>query len=107
MTLAAVRAAAQGTAKGRFPTLLPRPGQQGNNQGMINADPPKPVDPRVALKERQDEIREQVEKLYELAGQLKSEAEKADAAHVLSLPILKKAEQIQKIAKHIESLARG
>lgn len=72
----------------------------------LGADQPRP-DPRVALRERHEEIKKQVRQLYDLAGELKMEAEKTDSAAVLSLPVLKKAEQIQKIAKHIQSLARG
>lgn len=67
--------------------------------------PPKP-DPAM-LKARQEEIKKQVQQLFELAGELKAETEKTDSASVLSLPVLKKAEKIQKIAKHIQSLARG
>ena len=66
---------------------------------------PKP-DPRI-LKEKQAEIKKQVQRLYDLAGELKMETDKTDSSTVLSLPVIKKAERIQKIAKQIQSLARG
>ncbi len=68
---------------------------------------PPPPDPAVLLKEKQETIRREVLHLYQLAGELKQETEATDSAAVLSLPLLKKTEQIQKIAKHIRSLARG
>jgi hypothetical protein len=80
--------------------------QSPADQKLAGSTPfPKP-DPAL-LKQRQEEIKKQVQELYDLAGELKAETEKTDSASVLSLPVLKKAEKIQKIAKHIQSLARG
>ncbi len=73
----------------------------------MNAPTTPPPDPRAALQERQEEIKKQVKQLYGLASQLNSEIDKTNSADVLSLQVMKKAEQIQKIAKHIQSLARG
>ena len=90
--------------RGRVPRLS---GEQTTIQPEGQAgDPPKP-DPRVALQQKQEEIRKEVLHLYRLAGELKQETDKTDSSALLSLPLLKKAEQIQKIAKHIQSLARG
>ncbi len=105
LSLVAVGAAAQRHA--RLHTMQPgsnRPSPADlnlNNSGTL----PRP-DPRI-LKENQEELKKQVQQLYTLAGELKMETERTDSASVLSLPVLKKAEQIQKIAKHIQSLARG
>jgi hypothetical protein len=62
---------------------------------------------RPILKERQEEIKKQTLKLFELASDLKKEVEKTDSADVLSLPLLRKAEEVEKIAKRIQTLARG
>lgn len=104
-SLLAVTAAAQRHA--RFRPVLPAsdrpsPADLGVNSSRTVAPP----DPRI-LKEKQEELKKQVQELYALAGELKTETEKADASAVLSLPFLKKAQQIQKIAKHIQALARG
>jgi len=65
------------------------------------------LDPKEILKKNQGQIHDDVEKLYALAGELKDEVEKTDAANVLSLPMIQKAEQIEKLAKQVKNLARG
>jgi hypothetical protein len=72
----------------------------------LGSPPPRKLDSRV-LKEKQEEIKKQVQHLLDLATELKADSDKMDATAVLSLPVLRKAEEIQKIAKHIQSLARG
>jgi hypothetical protein len=62
---------------------------------------------KAMLEERQKSIKKDVEKLYELAAQLKTEVEKTDSTAVLSLPMLKKAEEIEKLAKQIKDHAKG
>jgi hypothetical protein len=74
--------------------------------GSGGDDAPKP-DLRPILKERQAEIKKSTLRLYELASQLKKEVEKTDSTDVLSLPLLRKAEEVEKLAKHIQTLARG
>jgi hypothetical protein len=103
LALFAASAAAQkgATMRMRMPRL------SGGQSPSITSDPSKPPDPAALLKEKQETIRKEVRQLYQLAGELKQETESTDSAAVLSLPLLKKAQQIQKIAKHIQSLARG
>ena len=43
----------------------------------------------------------------ELAEDLKKEVDKTDSADVLSLQMVKKAEEIEKLARQIKNLARG
>jgi hypothetical protein len=62
---------------------------------------------KAILQERQKNIKKDVEKLYELAAQLKTEVEKTDSTTILSLAMLKKAEEIEKLAKQIKDHARG
>jgi peptidoglycan hydrolase CwlO-like protein len=59
------------------------------------------------LKQNQKQIAENVEKIYQLAGELKGEVEKTDASNTLSLGMIQKAEQIEKLAKQVKNLARG
>ncbi len=67
---------------------------------------PKP-DPKMMLAANEKEIKKNVEKLYELASELKTEVEKTDSVKVLSLSMLKKAEEIERLAKEIRSRAKG
>jgi hypothetical protein len=62
---------------------------------------------KTMLEDRQKNIKKDVEKLYNLASQLKAEVEKTDSTTVLSLAMLKKAEEIEKLAKQIKDHAKG
>lgn len=62
---------------------------------------------KAMLEERQKSIRKDVEKLYDLAAQLKTEVEKTDSTTTLSLAMLRKAEEIEKLARQIKEHARG
>jgi hypothetical protein len=68
--------------------------------------PPK-IDPKLMLEANQKEIKKNVEKLYDLASELKAEVEKTDSVQVLSLAMLRKTEEIEKLAKEIRSRAKG
>jgi hypothetical protein len=58
-------------------------------------------------KQNQVEVKASVEKLYTLISELKEEVEKPNASAVLSVSILKKSQQIEKLAKHVKDLAKG
>jgi hypothetical protein len=68
---------------------------------------PPDFDPKVALQRNQAQLRQDVEKIYALAGELKDQMEKVQTTQVLSLPMIQKAEQIEKLAKQVKTLARG
>ena len=68
------------------------------------------VDPKRAkaiLEENQKDIKKNIEKLFQLASELKEEVEKTDATTVLSLAILRKTEEIEKLARQIRDRAKG
>jgi hypothetical protein len=65
------------------------------------------IKPKDILKQNQQQIHDDVEKLYKLASELKDEVEKTDATNTLSLPMVQKAEQIEKLAKQVKNLTRG
>jgi hypothetical protein len=69
--------------------------------------PGQPSATKTVLEQRQKDIKKDVEKLFDLATQLKTEVEKTDATAVLSLAMVKKAEEIEKLAKQISNHARG
>ena len=68
--------------------------------------PPK-VDPKLILEANQKEIKKNVERLYDLASELKAEVEKTDSVQVLSLAMLRKTDEIEKLAREIRSRAKG
>jgi cell division septation protein DedD len=67
---------------------------------------PKP-DTKAILEANEKDIKKSVERLYQLASELKAEVEKTDSVQVLSLGMLKKTEEIEKLAKGIRSRAKG
>ena len=94
-------AAVVGRGQDPFPKVPPiRPGEDDRNP---NAKPPT----KVLLEENQKDIKKNIEKLFELASQLKEQVEKTDATTVLSLSMVKKAEEIEKLARQIKERAKG
>jgi len=80
--------------------------------------PPKPtlrdddtgepkIDSKAILESNQKDIKKNIERLFQLASELKAEVEKTDSVQVLSVAMIKKAEEIEKLAKGIRSRAIG
>jgi hypothetical protein len=69
--------------------------------------PPIPGAEKRILEENQKEIKKKVEKLYELATELKDEVEKTDSSKVLSLSLVRRAEEIEKLAHDIKNRSKG
>ncbi|PYU65346.1 MAG: hypothetical protein DMG49_24465 [Acidobacteria bacterium] len=55
----------------------------------------------------QKEIRPDVAKLYEMVSELKGQVEKTGSTSTLSLSVVKKPQQVEKLARHIKDLAKG
>ena len=71
-------------------------------------DPNAPkIDTKAVLEANEKDIKKNVERLYQLASELKAEVEKTDSVQVLSVPMLKKTEEIEKLAKEIRSRTKG
>jgi hypothetical protein len=97
---AAVLALASSTqVRGQLP-------QNPQQQKDDDSNAPK-LDPKRILEANQKEIKKNVEKLYDLASELKAEVEKTDSVQVLSLAMLRKTDEIEKLAKEIRSRAKG
>jgi hypothetical protein len=103
-------AAAFAGVKAQFPVQtrqgpLPRPPQ------IPDAGPPDvPVphrDPQEQLRENQKNLRRDADHLLQLAQELKEEADKTEQTNVLSLSLVHKAEEVEKLAKQIKGLARA
>ncbi len=56
---------------------------------------------REANKKRQQDIRNDTEKLFQLSSELKAAVEKTNE-HVLSLDVVRKAEEVEKLAKKVK-----
>jgi len=80
--------------------------QNPQQQKDDDSNAPK-LDPKRILEANQKEIKKNVEKLYDLASELKAEVEKTDSVQVLSLAMLRKTDEIEKLAKEIRSRAKG
>jgi hypothetical protein len=62
---------------------------------------------KAMLEANEKDIKKNIEKLYQLAADLKTEVEKTDSSQVLSLALLKKADEIEKLAHDIKTRAKG
>ena len=89
-------------------TIKPHPYPNGRDPSApVSTDEPSRPDPRATRQENQKEIKLRVAKLYDMVTELKEEVEKSDINATLSLPVMKKAHQIEKLAKQIKELAKG
>jgi len=74
-------------------------------------DAPQGIDPqtakRAAAARNEKEFREGVEKLYQLATELRDELAQAPKMNVLSVHMYKKTEEIEKLAKQLKGKAKG
>ena len=98
--LASVAAARSQDPRVKDPTAA-RPDDDPNFK--ING---KPLS-KIRLEEDQKDIKNKLEKLFDLATQLKEQVEKTDATAVLSLAMVKKAEEIERLARSIKERAKG
>ena len=62
---------------------------------------------KTLLEQNQKDIKKNIEKLFQLASELKEEVEKTDAVTVLSLAMLRKTEEIEKLARQIREKTKG
>ncbi|MFZ3200207.1 MAG: hypothetical protein ACLQMT_09755 [Candidatus Acidiferrales bacterium] len=81
----------------------PHPSSQRPGEIPPDFEPPA-IDPKAVLKHNQQQIQDDIQKLYALAGELKEQVEKTDSTNVLSLPLVKKAKEIEDLAKQIRNL---
>jgi hypothetical protein len=79
------------------------PGPKTRDEDAIPAKPST----KGILDDNEKEIKKKIERLFELATDLKEQVEKTDSSKVLSLVLVKKAEEIEKLARDIKSRAKG
>jgi hypothetical protein len=91
------------------PTPPPPPQPAGTlNPAEIHANPQATVAAkRAMLQQNEKEFREGVERLYQLTSELREEVQKTVTTEVLSMRMVKKTEQIEKLAKVLKTKAKG
>jgi hypothetical protein len=99
--------ATRGSSSLQGPVLPPRPRREDGSEDPSQPSVPPAATKKAVLEEHQKDIKREIEKLYDLATQLKAEVEKTDATSVLSVSMVKKAEEIEKLAKQIKDHAKG
>lgn len=85
---------------------LPDTRPQPNNPEDVWAEQQQKKMEKAANLERQREIRKDTEKLLELATELKQAVDKSNE-NTLSLDVVKKADQIEKLAKSVKDKMKG
>ena len=88
------------------PNHLP-PTNPNPNPNVPAMPPPFRTPTHAELRKNQQEITKEVDELFTLAQQLKRQADKSDASEELSVALIDKTEQIEKLAKMIHDLARA
>ena len=91
-------------------TGFPSPPAPADPSGQ-DRDAPQGTDPmtakRIAAAKNEKEFREGIEKLYEMASELRDELAQSPKMNVLSVRMYKKTEEIEKLAKQLKSKAKG
>lgn len=103
---ATVIAGAAGAFADQQNPFPPKPSARQQKPGLPSEPEPK-IDMRAVLKENQVQMKNDVDRLFELAQELKTEISKTDSTTILSLPLVRKAEEIEKLAKQIKNLAKS
>jgi len=89
--------------------------ETGDAQHRTQQNPgePPPVGPglpdpeKKALEDNDKDMKKKVDRLFMLATELKAEVDKTDSSRVLSLNLVKKAEEIEKLAREIKNKGKG
>ena len=92
------------SAQGQHPKL---PQDQKAGQEATPENPLAPSAEKRMLEENQKDIKKKVDKLYDLASELKAEVDKTDSSKVLSLNLVRKAEEIEKLARDIKNRSKS
>lgn len=83
------------------------PASRRDNRDDTDPALPPAASKKALLEQRQKDIKKDIEKLFDLATQLKAEVEKTDATTTLSLAMVRRAEEIEKLARQIKDNAKG
>jgi hypothetical protein len=99
-----------GISFAQFPPTPPPPPQpaQMPNPAQVHSDPAAAAAAkRARLLQNEKEFREGVERLYQLTSDLRDELQKTMTTDVLSVRMVKKTEEIEKLARLLKSKAKS
>ncbi len=88
------------------PSHIPHIPDASGSNGADDVPLPPRADPKVQLKEDQKALRRDVDHLVQLVKDLKDESDKTPETDVLSLSLVKKADEIEKLAHQIKDRIR-
>jgi hypothetical protein len=95
---------------GQHPSPQPIPSPNAPNpnfpQGMNGPGPTAP-DQKTIDKQNQAQIRADVDKMYSMVTEMKQELGVTNTTTVLSVNFVKKAHEVEKLAKQVKELAKG
>ena len=98
--------APSGSAQVRSGPPLPQQQQSGSTTSDVWTEQQQKELAKKANVQRQQDIKKDTEKLLELATELKQSVDKS-SENTLSLDVIKKAEQIEKLAKTVKEKMKG
>jgi hypothetical protein len=107
---ASVLAAEDGWLLAQYPPTPPPPPKPAEtpNPAEIHANPQTTAAAkRAMLQQNEKEFRAGVERLYQLTNELREEVQKTATTDVLSIRMVKKTEEIEKLAKVLKAKAKG
>jgi len=104
--LSAFQAAHTGEKRPGLPSPPAPADPDAQDQNAANGIDPRTAQ-RVMAAKNEKEFREGVEKLFQMASELKDELAQSPKMNVLSVRMYKKTEEIEKLAKQLKSKAKG
>ena len=96
-----------GGAPGRQVPVHPKQTPADAAQDAAKDNPSLPSPEKRMLDENVKDIKKKVQRLYELATDLKAEVDKTDSSKVLNTNLIRKAEEIEKLAREIKNRSKG
>jgi hypothetical protein len=108
VAIASILATTLFVSAAQTPQPIPSPNAPTRNFPHRIGDPePTGPDAKAIDKQNQAEIKLEVQKLSDLVSELKEQVDKNDATATLPVSVVKKAQQIEKLAKQIKDRAKS
>jgi hypothetical protein len=89
------------------PPPPPQPAETPNPAEMHSNPRATAAAKRARMQQNEKEFREGVDRLYQLSGELREEVHKTTTTEVLSVRMVKKTEEIERLAKILKNKAKG
>ena len=89
------------------PPPPPQPAETPNPAEMRSNPRASAAAKRARMQQNEKEFREGVDRLYQLSGELREEVHKTTTTEALSVRMVKKTEEIERLAKILKNKAKG